>query len=85
MRPSESATFSFIIKIWLEAHDEAGSHVEWRVHITHVPSGRRQYIRDIEEIRRFIVPYLEEAGVEPGGWRRLRRRLLGLLRPRAGL
>jgi len=68
---SESYTHSFVVKIWLE--DEA--QVRWRGHITHVPGGERRYVDDLSEIQDFIAPYLEEMGVEPGTFTRLKRRL----------
>lgn len=65
----ESATHSFVIKIWLEDGDQ----LRWRGHITHVPSGERRYVEDMGEIRDFILPYLEQMGVKPGLLRRARR------------
>ncbi len=47
----------------------------WRGHITHVPSDKRQYLNQLEDIVTFIQPYLEAMGVEFGWWGRLRRGL----------
>ena len=59
----ESTTHSFIVKVWLEeTADEAGQAL-WRGRITHVPSGERRYLKNIDEILAFIEPYLEELGV----------------------
>jgi hypothetical protein len=69
IRLSELAPQSFIIKIWLEETAEEASRATWRGHITHVPSGQRQYIQDLDRISSFIGPYLEAMGVEPeAGW-----------------
>jgi len=65
----ESKTHSFIIKIWLEDDDRD----KWRGHITHVPSGVRRYLEDVSEITNFIMPYLEQMGVEFGLLWRVRR------------
>lgn len=60
----ESYTHSFIIKIWLEETAEEAGVALWRGRVTHVPSGERRYISDLDEIRAFIVPYLEKMGVK---------------------
>jgi len=71
----EPGAQSFIVKVWVEdGNGEAGQGV-WRGHITHVSSGRRQYIKDLGEIEEFIAPYLEEMGVKPGMRWRVRRLL----------
>jgi hypothetical protein len=73
IRLPELAPQSFIIRIWLEERAEEAGKATWRGHITHVPSGQRQYIQDLDRISSFIGPYLEAMGVElQGGWR-LRR------------
>lgn len=53
---------SFIIKMWLEEVSEESSRATWRGHITHVPSGARRYLQDLNEIIAFIMPYLETDG-----------------------
>lgn len=58
----ESSIYSFIVKIWLEESAEGTEQAAWRGHITHVPSGERRYLRDLDEIAAFIVPYLKEMG-----------------------
>ncbi len=64
MSPSESNTQSFIIKVWLEETVEETGRVIWRGHITHVPSGQRRYVQNMDEIRAFIASFLKEMGVE---------------------
>ena len=59
----EDKTHSFIVKIWLENTVEEAGQASWRGHITHVPSGQRRYLQSLAEILQFMVPYLEEMGV----------------------
>lgn len=65
----EATTHSFVIKIWLEETREESSPAVWRGRITHVPSGERKFIKDLQEISAFISPYLHELGAanEPDG------------------
>lgn len=67
----EHNTHPFIIKIWLEDTD----HATWRGYITHVPTGERRALQDLEEISRFIVPYLEKLGVQFGPFWRIKQSL----------
>lgn len=69
----ESDTHSFIVKIWLEETAKEAQRVRWRGHITHVPSGQRRYLKNLDGVTAFIAPYLEEMGVKPGWPWRLRR------------
>ena len=50
---------SFIVKVWVEERTEEGGRGTWRGHITHVPSGERRYLKNLDEIGDFIAPYLE--------------------------
>jgi len=75
---SELNVHSFIIKLRLEkAVCEAGP-TTWHGYITHVPSGQRSYLRDLDGIAAFITPYLEAEGVKSGLRRRVWRRVKGL-------
>lgn len=60
----EFNTHSFIVKIWLEETAEEVGQATWRGHITHVPSGERRYVQDMDEITAFITPYLERLGAK---------------------
>jgi hypothetical protein len=79
----ESQVASFIVKLWAEAEDGAKARVKWHGHITHVPDGSRRYLKDLDEIKIFIEPYLAEMGAHVGGrwsvkhWLRRRRRSTG--------
>jgi len=66
----ESVTHSFIVRIWLEEDDRT----RWRGHITHVPSGDRQYVERLADIVDFIAPYVE--GMKLGKVSRFKRWLL---------
>ena len=70
---------SFIIKLRLERTVCEAGPTKWHGYITHVPSGRRSYLRDLDGIAAFITPYLEAEGVETTGLRRrVWRRVKGL-------
>ena len=56
----ETAIHSFVIRLWLEEIAEETGEPWWRGHITHVPGNQRQYIEDLDEIKQFIVPYLQQ-------------------------
>lgn len=64
----ELQSCSFIIKVWLEERCEETGQVLWRGHITHVPSGKRCYLKDLKDIITFIASYMEamDAGSEMG-------------------
>lgn len=51
---------SFIIKIWIEEGGDESEHPLWHGHITHVPSGKRKHIRKLDDINRFVIPYLNK-------------------------
>jgi hypothetical protein len=80
----ESQVDSFIVKLWTEAAGAGGAveRVKWHGHITHVSDGARRYLKDLDEIKIFIEPYLAEMGVDVGRHRRLRHWLRRLtIRP----
>ena len=60
----ETTYQSFVIKVWLEESAEEAGNALWRGHITHVPSKRRVYLSQLSEIIQFIIPYLEQMGIE---------------------
>jgi hypothetical protein len=69
----EANTHPFIVKIWLEETAEEAGQATWRGHITHVPTGERRYLKDLDDIVAFIIPYLEGMGVKPTPFQRLRQ------------
>ncbi len=62
----EFNTHPFIVKVWLEETVEEAGRATWRGYITHVPTGKRQYLKTLDEIPTFIRPYLEVLGVDFG-------------------
>jgi hypothetical protein len=79
MHLPESQVDSFIVKLWAETDAGAAARVKWHGHITHVSDGARRYLKDLDEIKSFIEPYLAEMGVNVGNrwslkhWLRRRR------------
>jgi hypothetical protein len=69
----ESNTVSFIVKIWLEETAAESGQATWRGHVTHVSSGERRYLNDLDTLAAFIAPYLEARGVRFERPRRTRR------------
>jgi hypothetical protein len=69
----ESEAQSFIVRVWVEERAQEGGQSTWRGHITHVPSGERRYLKNLDEIGDFIAPYLERMGVKLGIRWRMRR------------
>jgi hypothetical protein len=61
-----SETQSFIVRAWVEEPAEGIGWGIWRGHITHVPSGRRHYLKNLGEIESFVAPYLEKMGMKLG-------------------
>lgn len=55
---------SFVLKIWIEEPTEKSGEVVWRGRITHVASGRRQFITRLNDISEFVWPYLKKMGVK---------------------
>jgi hypothetical protein len=78
----ESDTHSFIVKVWVEEPAVEAGEGLWRGHITHVSSGRRRYLKSLDEIGDFIAPYLEEMGIKLGVRWRMRSWLKRLTRRR---
>ena len=56
----EPKMHSFIVKLWLE---EPGSKTEtagWHGYVTHVPSGERRYLQNLDDILSFVKSYVVE-------------------------
>ncbi len=60
----ETAAHSFVIRLRLEETATEASPARWRGHITHIPGNERHYIEDLDEIKRFIAPYLRSVHVD---------------------
>jgi hypothetical protein len=66
----ESRTHSFIVRVWSERIAAGSNRIIWRGHITHVPSGKRRHLQDMDDVAFFMAPYLHEMGVRlPTLWR----------------
>jgi hypothetical protein len=50
---------SFIIKLWLDEPPDESDRRQWRGHITHVPSGKRRYLKTLDDILNFVRPCLD--------------------------
>ncbi len=66
MSSPESTIHSFIIRIWAEEMAERGEQLLLRGHITHVPSGAKTYLKDLDDILAFMVPYVKVMGINEG-------------------
>jgi len=75
----ESEAQSFIVRVWVEERAEEAGRGVWRGHITDVSTGRRRYLKNLDEIGDFIAPYIESMGVKLGMRWRLRRWLKRLM------
>ncbi|MFQ5857712.1 MAG: hypothetical protein ACE5LU_19065 [Anaerolineae bacterium] len=73
MTSFEDNTHVFIVRIWREPREIDGAAPEWRGVIEHVTTGERRYLKDVDAIVAFILPYLEGMGVELGLRWRVRR------------
>ena len=84
MDSPEDQTQSFIVRVWLERKAHGRHGAVWRGHVTHVPSGDRAYIDQVDSVAAFMLPYLARMGVWLGprtrlrlwvhrGWQRIRR------------
>ncbi len=60
---AESDVHSFIVKVWVE-NARRFRRARWHGYITHVPSGERRYLKNLDGIRDFILPYLRGMGAD---------------------
>ena len=51
-----------IVPMWLERREVEGTPFESRGSMEHLVSGRIKYLTDLDEIARFIRPFLEVMG-----------------------
>ncbi len=61
---AESDVHSFIVKVWVEKAARRFRRARWHGYITHVPSGERRYLKNLDGIRTFILPYLKGVGCD---------------------
>jgi hypothetical protein len=82
MDQHESNIHSFIVRVWLEEITSEAGEAAWRGHITHVASGKRRYLQELDAIAAFIAPYIEQMAVNLAPRRQLWRRLGKVVRRR---
>lgn len=63
--------YSFIIKIWLEKGTDQSGNAVWHGYMTHIPSGARHYLRDVNDVVDIMRAYF--ANLHQGPERRMRR------------
>ena len=63
----EDKNHSFVIRIWSEEDLGEDENDIWRGHITHVISGKRNYLQSLDDISHFIQPYLLEKSFKDSG------------------
>jgi hypothetical protein len=69
----ERDTQVFIVRLWREPREVRGAKLAWRGVVEHIRSGNRRYVNDLAAISAFMVPYLEEMGIQvTSGWRMTR-------------
>ena len=59
----EDNATAYIVRVWLEHREVEDAPATWRGSIEHVASGKIKYLTDLDEIARFIRPFLEAMGV----------------------
>lgn len=62
----EDKATAYIVRVWLEQREVPDAPVTWRGSIEHVASGRIKYLTDLDDIPRFIRPFLEAMGATFG-------------------
>lgn len=65
MELPELANHTFIVRIWLEEPAAHGRVGLWRGSITHMPSGRHSYLAQLDDVNRFMRPYLDNLTTPP--------------------
>ena len=58
MNINEDNTHAFIVRFWLEPRELENARPIWRGVIEHVASGRRFFLKSLDEITAFIESYL---------------------------
>jgi hypothetical protein len=71
--PDERAEFSpldgiatFVVRIRAEGTGAGGREPGWVAHITNVLDRNERYVRDLEDLVRFIKEHLVRLGIDPG-------------------
>jgi hypothetical protein len=59
----EDNAAAYIVRVWLEHREVEGAPTTWRGSIEHVASGKTKYLTDLDDIARFIQPFMGAMGV----------------------
>ena len=63
MTTPEEETSAFILRFWREARTLEDVDPIWRSVLEEVPTGRRYYMKDLDELVMFVFSHLREKGV----------------------
>lgn len=66
----EPCVQSFIVRVWVEDPTQDTGPAAWRGHVTHVPSGKRRYLKDLADVVDFMRPYLKRMSLSFDSTRR---------------
>lgn len=69
--PIEPDAHSFIVQVWFEEQKQDSHKLLWRGRITHVGSGKQQYITHLNSITHFIAAYLPPQSLGTSIWRHM--------------
>ena len=72
----DPAIHSFIVKIFVDGSMQGSKSGEWHGHITHVQSGEKGYLNDLDDIGDFMQPFLPKRRLS-GKLKSRIKRLLG--------
>ncbi len=53
-------THSFVLRCWREPRELEEAEPVWRGEVEHVPTGKRIYFKNFEELKGFLASYLPE-------------------------
>ncbi len=56
-------THSFVLRCWREPRELEEAAPVWRGEVEHVPTGKRIYFKNFEELKGFLASYLPEITV----------------------
>jgi hypothetical protein len=57
-------THSFVLRCWREPRELEEAESVWRGEVEHVPTGKRIYFKNFEELKQFLASYLPEISDE---------------------
>ena len=63
MNAIEENNHAFVVRFWLEPRELENANPIWRGVIEHVTSGRKIHLKNLEEVKQFIMEYLPDTAV----------------------